>query len=77
MNIYGHTKNTIYYRVCRYTNPNRADARANTFAEIEENPMKKIKKKWDRKFNPMPPVETDPIEVEYKIMINNEKKVKE
>ena len=38
--------------------------------------MKKIKKRIDRIMNPLPRDEHDPIEVEYKIMCNAEKKTK-
>ena len=39
--------------------------------------MKKIKKKFDRIMNPMPRDDNDPVEVEYKIMCNIERRVKE
>ena len=55
----------------------KPDRNSNLGIETEENPMKKIKKKFDRIMNPMPRDDNDPVEVEYKIMCNIERRVKE
>lgn len=55
----------------------KPDKNSNLGIESEENPMKKIKKKFDRIMNPMPRDDNDPVEVEYKIMCNIERRVKE
>ena len=76
----GRYKYLIFLRgnafIFSYTN-SRPDRNSNLGLDGEENPMKKIRKKIDRIMNPLPRDEHDPIEIEYKILLSIEQRVKE